>query len=66
MPGLENGTEKHARTGRMMAEDGLTVLKEFDAIYFGQRVIHPVTTSVPSVVRNRSRNGLSGMGSTAK
>ena len=29
------GCEYFARTGRMMAEDGLTVLKEFDAIYFG-------------------------------
>jgi tartrate dehydrogenase/decarboxylase/D-malate dehydrogenase len=29
------GCEYYARTGRMMAEDGLTVLREFDAIYFG-------------------------------
>jgi hypothetical protein len=29
-------------------------------------VIHPVSTSVPSSVRQRSRNGLAGMGSTAK
>ena len=29
------GCEYYARTGRMMADDGLTVLKEFDAIYFG-------------------------------
>ena len=29
------GCEYFARTGRMMAEDGLTVLREFDAIYFG-------------------------------
>ena len=29
------GCEYYARTGRMMAEDGLTVLKDFDAIYFG-------------------------------
>jgi len=29
------GCEYYARTGRMMAEDGLEVLKDFDAIYFG-------------------------------
>src|SRR4029078_7406360 len=29
------GCGYYARTGRMMADDGLTVLKEFDAIYFG-------------------------------
>ena len=29
------GCAYYARTGRMMAEDGLEVLKEFDAIYFG-------------------------------
>jgi tartrate dehydrogenase/decarboxylase / D-malate dehydrogenase len=29
------GCEYYARTGRMMAEDGLTVLRDFDAIYFG-------------------------------
>ena len=29
------GCEYYARTGRMMAEDGLAVLKDFDAIYFG-------------------------------
>jgi hypothetical protein len=29
-------------------------------------VIHPLITSVPSVVRQRSRNGLSGMGFTVK
>jgi tartrate dehydrogenase/decarboxylase/D-malate dehydrogenase len=29
------GCAYYARTGRMMAEDGLAVLKEFDAIYFG-------------------------------
>ena len=29
------GCGYYARTGRMMAEDGLEVLKEFDAIYFG-------------------------------
>ena len=29
-------------------------------------MIHPVSTSVPSAERQRNRNGLSGMGSTAK
>jgi isocitrate/isopropylmalate dehydrogenase len=29
------GCEYYARTGRMMAEDGLAVLRDFDAIYFG-------------------------------
>ena len=29
------GSEYYARTGRMMAEDGLETLKDFDAIYFG-------------------------------
>ncbi|MGX1673684.1 tartrate dehydrogenase [Streptomyces sp. NPDC055400] len=29
------GCEYYARTGRMMADDGLELLKEFDAIYFG-------------------------------
>jgi tartrate dehydrogenase/decarboxylase / D-malate dehydrogenase len=29
------GCKYYARTGRMMAEDGLAVLREFDAIYFG-------------------------------
>jgi isocitrate/isopropylmalate dehydrogenase len=29
------GCAYYARTGRMMAEDGLEVLKDFDAIYFG-------------------------------
>jgi tartrate dehydrogenase/decarboxylase / D-malate dehydrogenase len=29
------GCEYYARTGRMMAADGLDVLKDFDAIYFG-------------------------------
>src|SRR5690242_18562460 len=29
------GCDYYARTGRMMAEDGLAVLKDFDAIYFG-------------------------------
>jgi tartrate dehydrogenase/decarboxylase/D-malate dehydrogenase len=29
------GCEYYARTGRMMAEDGLAVLKDFDAVYFG-------------------------------
>jgi len=29
------GCEYYTRTGRMMAEDGLEVLKDFDAIYFG-------------------------------
>ena len=29
-------------------------------------MIHPVNTSVPSSMRQRSRNGLVGMGSTAK
>jgi len=29
------GCEYYARTGRMMAENGLEVLKDFDAIYFG-------------------------------
>jgi tartrate dehydrogenase/decarboxylase/D-malate dehydrogenase len=29
------GCEYYARTGQMMAEDGLEVLKGFDAIYFG-------------------------------
>ncbi len=29
------GCGYYARTGRMMAEDGLAVLKDFDAIYFG-------------------------------
>ena len=29
------GSEYYARTGRMMAEDGLDTLKNFDAIYFG-------------------------------
>ena len=29
-------------------------------------VIHPVSTSVPSTVWQRSRNGLSGIGSTEK
>ena len=29
------GCEYYLRTGQMMAEDGLTVLKDFDAIYFG-------------------------------
>jgi tartrate dehydrogenase/decarboxylase/D-malate dehydrogenase len=29
------GCAYYGRTGRMMAEDGLAVLKEFDAIYFG-------------------------------
>src|ERR1700750_2169421 len=29
------GCGYYARTGRMMADDGLTVLREFDAIYFG-------------------------------
>jgi len=29
------GCEYYARTGRMMAADGLEALKEFDAIYFG-------------------------------
>ena len=29
-------------------------------------MIHPVSTSVPSAVRQRSRNGLSGIGSTEK
>ena len=29
------GCEYYARTGRMMAEDGLEVLRDFDAIYFG-------------------------------
>ena len=31
-----------------------------------QIVIHPVSTSVPSAVWQRNRNGLSGMGSTEK
>ncbi len=29
------GSEYYARTGRMMAEDGLDTLKDYDAIYFG-------------------------------
>ena len=29
------GSEYYARTGRMMAEDGLETLKDYDAIYFG-------------------------------
>jgi tartrate dehydrogenase/decarboxylase/D-malate dehydrogenase len=29
------GSEYYARTGRMMAEDGLETLKNYDAIYFG-------------------------------
>src|SRR5690242_4781360 len=29
------GCDYYARTGRMMAEDGLAVLRDFDAIYFG-------------------------------
>src|SRR5487761_890846 len=29
------GCEYYARTGRMMAADGLEVLKDFDAVYFG-------------------------------
>ncbi len=29
------GCDYYARTGRMMAEDGLETLKDFDAIYFG-------------------------------
>ena len=29
-------------------------------------MIHPVSTSAPSSVRQRSRNGLAGMGSTVK
>jgi tartrate dehydrogenase/decarboxylase/D-malate dehydrogenase len=29
------GCEYYDRTGRMMAEDGLEILKDFDAIYFG-------------------------------
>ena len=29
-------------------------------------MIHPVTTSIPHAVRNRSRNGLAGIGSTVK
>ena len=29
------GSEYYARTGRMMAEDGLETLKSYDAIYFG-------------------------------
>ena len=29
------GREDYARTGRMMAEDGLETLKNYDAVYFG-------------------------------
>ena len=29
-------------------------------------MIHPVSTSIPSSVRHRSRNGLAGIGVTAK
>ena len=29
------GSEYYARNGRMMAEDGLETLKNYDAIYFG-------------------------------
>jgi tartrate dehydrogenase/decarboxylase/D-malate dehydrogenase len=32
---FEWGCEYYGRTGRMMAEDGLEILKGFDAIYFG-------------------------------
>src|ERR1035438_5432704 len=29
------GSEYYDKTGRMMADDGLEILKDFDAIYFG-------------------------------
>jgi tartrate dehydrogenase/decarboxylase/D-malate dehydrogenase len=29
------GSEYYARTGKMMAKDGLDTLKDYDAIYFG-------------------------------
>ena len=47
---------------RVLSVGAQVSLKEFDR----HSVIHPVTTSAPLEVWNRSRNGLGGMGSRAK
>jgi tartrate dehydrogenase/decarboxylase/D-malate dehydrogenase len=61
------GCDYYARTGRMMAEDGLTVLKDFDAIYFGAVVRSPLRKADDTeldwvVVRENSEGEYAGLG----
>src|SRR5487761_741390 len=49
------GCEYYARTGRMMAADGLEVLKDFDAVYFGAVGWPGVPDQVSHLYRGRLR-----------